>query len=159
MEGGWWVEAASERPQAHGHDKADGLALWMGSSQLKGHRAVCSGLVTFQACSVQCGEWPGRGSDRCPKRGDVSLELGWCQSQTLRVPGVTHMVCQAASDSLNENPQSEGQPPGVVAMPSPPPLHPGMLGIFSPWPLTLWITLRARLPSALAISQFTGGQP
>lgn len=36
VEGGWWVEAALQRPQAHGHDKADGLALWMGSSELKG---------------------------------------------------------------------------------------------------------------------------
>lgn len=69
------------------------------------------------------------------------------------------MMCQAASDPLNETPQSEGQPPGVVATPSPPPLHPGMLGIHRPWPLTLWIALHARLPSALAISQFTAGQP
>lgn len=57
VEGGWWVEAVSQRPQAHGHDKEDGLALWMGSSELIGQRAVCSGLVIFQACFMQCGEW------------------------------------------------------------------------------------------------------
>lgn len=58
VEGGWWVEAVSQTLEAHGHDKADGLALWMGSIELIGQRAACSGLMIFQACSMQCGEWP-----------------------------------------------------------------------------------------------------
>lgn len=69
------------------------------------------------------------------------------------------MVCQAASDSPNETAQSEDQPPSVMAMPSPPPLHPGMVGMCSPWLLTLWIALHARLPSTLPITQFAAGQP
>lgn len=55
VEGGWWVEAVSQRPQAHGHDKEDGLALWMGSSEL--HRPESSVLRSCDFPSLLHAVW------------------------------------------------------------------------------------------------------